>query len=173
MARLNLAHLLPKAGKSRAEEDEEEKDATTSEDQTDDETESEEDEDEKEAAEDEKDDEAEGDEDDKEAAGRASRVAAGFALVKSPEAKGREKLAAELGEDVAAGRMSAKRAKALLAAAPKASRLGDVMAGKDVNPGPSGGESPSGGAGGALNASDKKLVGFAESLAKLRGARRR
>lgn len=128
------------------------------------------------AAEDDEEDEdgmAEDDDEEEESASasaaRPSRTRQAFALIRSPEAKGREKLATALAEDVAEGRLTAKRAKALLACAPKASRLADAMAGKDVNPGPSGG----GGQGnGKLSAADQQLVNFATQMAKARRGKR-
>jgi hypothetical protein len=62
---------------------------------------------------------------------------AGFALVNCREAKGREKLAGELARKVGAEKLNYGEAKKMLAAAPKASRLGERMAGQDRNPGSS------------------------------------
>lgn len=75
---------------------------------------------------------------DKEPEASATGSEAGFAVVGSTEAKGREKLAAELGKKVAAGKMTYGEALKMLAAAPKGSRLAESMSGKDRNPGTSG-----------------------------------
>jgi hypothetical protein len=53
------------------------------------------------------------------------------------EAKGREKLAANLARKVGAKKLNYGEAKQMLAAAPKGSRLGQAMAGRDRNPGAS------------------------------------
>lgn len=68
--------------------------------------------------------------------GRKTSASDGFAVLDLPEAKGREELAKSLARKVGAGALSLKDAKDLLAAAPKASRLSEAMAGKDHNPGP-------------------------------------
>lgn len=143
-----LSHLL---GKSNAEDDEEkdrEEDARAEDEEKEDDTSAEE-EDEKDPEAEEEDEgetESEEEEDDepkarrrsgKRAAKHRSPVASGFALVRSPEAKGREKLAASLGEKVAAGKLTYKEASALLSQAPKKSSLAEAMRGRDVNPGAS------------------------------------
>lgn len=122
-----------------AETDEDEDKAETDEEETARAAETEEDE-----------DKAETDEEDKKtgkSAGTRSRTKAAFALMKSPDARGREKLAAELAEDVAEGRLTASRAASLLKASPKASRLSDTMSGRDVDPGADGGGSARPGSG--------------------------
>lgn len=64
---------------------------------------------------------------------------AGFAVLDLPDAKGREALARSLAKKVAAGSLTLADAKDLLATAPKGNRFGDTMAGRDINPGSSGG----------------------------------
>jgi len=64
----------------------------------------------------------------------ASPLTAAFALMKSPDAKGREALAQELAEDVATGKMTAGRAAALLAAAPKGGGSLAAAMGERANP---------------------------------------
>ena len=78
------------------------------------------------------------DEDDVKAATKGRKVSAqadGFAVLDLPEAKGRENLAKALGKQVAAGKQTLEGARELLKASPKGSRLGDAMAGRDINPG--------------------------------------
>lgn len=75
------------------------------------------------------------DDENKEPEAKASGSNAAFALLGCTEAKGREGLAKELGRKVAAKKMTYGEARRLLGAAPKASRLGDAMAGRDRNPG--------------------------------------
>lgn len=82
------------------------------------------------------DEEAE-DEDDKEPDAKATGTKAGFALLGSKQAKGREALASKLGAKVAAGKLTYGEAKSMLAAAPRQGRLGDAMSGRDHNPGQS------------------------------------
>lgn len=148
-----LAHLL------KAEEEDNDK----PEGEEDDKPEGEEEEDRPEGEEDDNDPDAEtGDEDEdaeddeEEPSAKAKGNSAGFALVGSTAARGREKLAAELGRKVADGKMTYGEAKKLLGAAPKGGRLGEAMRGRDVNPGAGGGGS--GKAGAALATSmDRQL----------------
>lgn len=81
------------------------------------------------------DDAEEDEDDDAEPAAKATGTKAGFALLGSKEAKGREPLAQKLGAKVASGKMTYGEATDMLAAAPKASRLADAMTGRDRNPG--------------------------------------
>ena len=83
---------------------------------------------------DESEEEAEG-EDDKEPDVKATGTKAGFALVGSKQAKGREALAAKLGTKVAAGKLTYGEARGMLASAPRQGRLGAAMADRDHNPG--------------------------------------
>ncbi len=78
-------------------------------------------------------DDEEDDEDDGEPKASATGTKAGFALVGSKAAKGREALAAKLGEKVATGGMTYGDAMGMLGAAPKASSLSAAMAGRDRN----------------------------------------
>jgi ClpP class serine protease len=79
----------------------------------------------------------EAEDDDEEPAAKATGSKAGFALMGCKEAKGREKLAANLARKVGAKKLNYGEAKQMLAAAPKGSRLGQAMAGRDRNPGAS------------------------------------
>jgi signal peptide peptidase SppA len=103
------------------------------------------------------------DDDGKEPAAKATGSRAGFALLSCKEARGRDELAKKLAAKVAAGKLGYGEAKDMLAAAPKASRLADAMAGRDQNPG-----SPDGGgnAGAGLAAAVDRVI------AKTPGARR-
>ncbi|EFO33911.1 hypothetical protein TRICHSKD4_1030 [Roseibium sp. TrichSKD4] len=64
-----------------------------------------------------------------------ANVDAAFALMSSPEAKGRSKLAMELANDVANGSITPARARGLLKASGKSSSLSQAMSGKDKSPG--------------------------------------
>ncbi len=81
------------------------------------------------------DDEEDEDDDGAEPEAKATGTKAGFALLGCKEAKGREPLAQKLGAKVASGKMTYGEATDMLAAAPRASRLADAMAGRDRNPG--------------------------------------
>lgn len=97
---------------------------------------------------DEKETSAEADENkDGKSAGAKNRAKAAISLMKSADARGREKLAAELADEIVEGSLSAKRASAILASAPKASRLGEAMAGRDVDPGSDSGRNATPGSG--------------------------
>ncbi|MCK7615189.1 hypothetical protein [Roseibium sediminicola] len=115
------------------------------------------------------DDEAEGggDESEDEASEQASNVAAGFALMRSPEAKGRTKLATELAEDVASGRMSVDRAKTILKTGAKESSLSAAMNGKDKSPGQ---DAPNASAGN-FKGKDASLVSMANKAKAARSGR--
>jgi signal peptide peptidase SppA len=89
------------------------------------------------------DDEAEG-EGDEEPKASASGTKAGFALVGSKAAKGREALAAKLGEKVAMGSLTYGDAMGMLTTAPKASSLAAAMSGRDRNIGGDGGKEATG-----------------------------
>ncbi|MBA5779521.1 hypothetical protein H2509_20515 [Stappia sp. F7233] len=122
--------------------------------------------------EEEQDDEAntdEGDDEEENTSARAgnSTIDAAFGLLRSPEAKGRDKLAAELAEDVAKGRMSAERAKRLLAAAPKKGTLADAMEGRDRNPGRDTVSASS-----ELTKSEQSLLATSKRMQEQRAARR-
>lgn len=132
------------AGDSEAEAEGEDKDTSGAGDEEDDE-----DDDAAEAAADDGEGDEEGD-DDKEPEAKATGSNAGFALLGCAEAKGRDGLAKELGRKVAAKTMTYGEAKRLLGSAPKASRLGDAMAGRDRNPGRDG-SAAKGGLGAAVD----------------------
>lgn len=83
---------------------------------------------------------SETEEDDDEPKATATGTRAGFALVGAKAAKGREALAARLGEKVASGAMTYGDAMGMLTASPKASGLSAAMAGRDRN---IGGDDPS------------------------------
>ena len=130
MSRSIFSHLIgkpktPKAAEDPAEDDEKDMPPDDTEDEDGGKGEA--------AEDDDKEDDGGGDEPKGKTA--PSPMKAALALIKSPLAKGREKLAASLAERVAEGKMTGKDAEALLAEAPKASRLGDTMAGRDINPG--------------------------------------
>lgn len=119
---------------------------------------------EEEQAEGDKEEEAEGDEDEKaegegDDEGEAEEekdapAAKAFAVLDLPEARGRDDLAKALARTVAAGRMSVKEAKGLLAAAPKASRLSDRMQGRDIGAG----RDAAGGKGSGLGSAVDRMV---------------
>jgi signal peptide peptidase SppA len=73
--------------------------------------------------------------DDKEPEAKATGTKAGFAVMGHKEAKGRTDLATKLAKKVSGGKMTYGEAVDMLAAAPKGSRLGNVMSGRDRNPG--------------------------------------
>lgn len=81
------------------------------------------------------DEDEEAEEDGEEPEAKATGTKAGFALLGCKEAKGRESLAQQLGAKVAGKKLTFGEARKMLASAPKASRLGDVMGGRDRNPG--------------------------------------
>ncbi|MBX6427156.1 MAG: S49 family peptidase [Variibacter sp.] len=82
-----------------------------------------------------KDDEEETEEEPEPAAAATAnpRQADAWAVLDLPEAKGREGLAKSLARKVAEGRLTVQEAKSMLAAAPRASRLDEAMAGRDVH----------------------------------------
>ena len=133
--RSKLSHLLGKAPKASETDDDKEKDEEDASAETDDDKEK----DEEEASAETDDDKDDDEKDDDKSAKIGKRIDAAFALLKSPEAKGRDKLATELAEAVAHGEMTSARAKSILAAAPKGrGLLQESMDGKDMNVGPSG-----------------------------------
>lgn len=79
----------------------------------------------------------EAEDDEEEPAAHATGTKAGFALLGCAEARGRDGLARELGRKVGAKKLTYGEARKMLAAAPKGSRLGNAMAGRDKNPGAS------------------------------------
>lgn len=81
------------------------------------------------------DDEDDEEDDAKEPEASATGATAGFALLATPEAKGREALARHLGQRVASKKMTFGEARATLTAAPKSNRLSEAMANRDMNPG--------------------------------------
>lgn len=91
--------------------------------------------------------EDEDDDDDKEPQAKATGTKAGFALLACKEAKGRDDLARKLARKVGSGKLTYGEAKDMLAAAPKGSRLGAAMEGRDHNPGHDGPSSSKAGAG--------------------------
>jgi cobalamin biosynthesis protein CobT len=99
------------------------------------------------------DEEASGDEKDPEA--KAVKKYDAFAVLDLPEAKGRENLAKNLARKVGARKMTVAEAQSTLKAAPKSSRLGEAMSGRDMNPGA--GDSGKG-AGSGLGAAVDELV---------------
>ncbi|MBI4921864.1 MAG: S49 family peptidase [Devosia nanyangense] len=109
--------------------------------------------DEEQAATEEEPAEEEDGEDETEPKPAATGTKAGFALLKAPEAKGRTALANELAAKVASKKLTYGEAKKMLAAAPKGSRLGDAMAGRDHNPGADGADAgkPAAGLGTAVD----------------------
>lgn len=129
LKKLGIALKAKAEDEKDPEAEEEEKDEAEGEEE---EPEAEEDEKDPEAEEDDK-EEAEGEEEEPEA--KATGTKAGFRLLQSKEAKGREALAGRLAEKVAAKKLSYGEARDMLAAAPRKSRLGDAMAGRDRNPG--------------------------------------
>ena len=111
------------------------------------------------------------DEDEEDGQENASAGLAAIAVMNSPEAKGREKLASSLAKDVARGALTQKRAVALLKDAPRTGGLAKAMAGRDRNPGVDGGAASTSDP--KLAAHDQGLVAAAEQRAKKRGERRR
>lgn len=99
-------------------------------------------------------DEEEAEDDEEEPSARSTGSAAGFALLNCTEAKGREKLAGELARKVGSKKLSYGEARKMLASAPKGSRLGAQMAGRDKSPG-SGGSAAAGSAKGLASAVDR------------------
>lgn len=169
-----LAHLFStsKAPASRAADDnaEEEEDIKGADEDGEEET------DEDTAPEAEGDGDGEGDDEDTgddeaedEAEGSSAAAVAAIELMSSTEAKGREKLAASLAKDVARGRMTSKRATALLKSAPRTGGLSKAMAGRDRNPGQDRAGGPASGP--KLAAHDESLVAAAEQRAKKRKSR--
>ena len=161
----SLAHLKGKPGRatasdSHASEDEEDEDeaATESddEDQVNDDTENED-----------NSENEDGNDDNDEANCASSNVEAGFALMRSADAKGREGLAAALAEDVAKGKMSANRAKELLKTSGKKSSLSVAMTGKDKSPGQDAADSKAS----SFTGKDASLVAMATRMKEARGGR--
>jgi signal peptide peptidase SppA len=95
------------------------------------------DKDNKDASEDEDKDKASSDDEDDDEDEEKDEASA-LAVLDLPEAAGRDGLAKSLAKLVASKKITVTDAKAQLAAAPKANRLGDVMHGRDKNPGADG-----------------------------------
>ncbi|HEV7278400.1 MAG TPA: S49 family peptidase [Devosiaceae bacterium] len=128
----------------------------------DDDAAAEEDKEEAKAEDDDDDAAAEGDDDDDdEPAAKATGSRAGFKLLGAKQAKGREDLARKLAEKVSAKKLTYGEAKSMLAAAPRKSRLGDAMQGRDRNPGSDtgGGSKASAGLGAAVDRLNAKRAG--------------
>jgi signal peptide peptidase SppA len=146
-----LAALMEEQDEEKSEDEEKDESKKSGEEDEDKDAKAEDDEEEE-------DDKAEGDEDEKEAKGKKGAKSARtdpFAVLDLPEAKGREGLATELARKVGAGKLTVAEAKSMLAKSPKASRLGEAMAGRDKNPGA---DAPKGGSGKGLAAAVDRLV---------------
>ena len=140
IAELKKLGIAPKA----EADDTEEKDETTETEEKDDET-----------SETEETDETKDEDEDAEPAASATGSKAGFALLDSKEAKGRDGLAKKLAAKVGAKKLTFGEAKDMLAAAPKSSRLSESV--RDHNPGGDTGGSSKAGAG--LTAAIDRMVG--------------
>ncbi|WP_127142848.1 S49 family peptidase [Pelagibacterium montanilacus] len=84
------------------------------------------------------------DDEDREPSARAVGTKAGFALLNCKAARGRDGLARQLAAKVANKKLTYGEAKKMLGAAPRGSRLGSAMDGRDRNPGASHGGAKSG-----------------------------
>jgi len=109
------------------------------------------------AAEDGAEEEDEEQDEDAEPKSKATGTKAAFRLLGHKSAKGRESLANRLAEKVAAGKLSYGEARSMLEDAPKGSRLGAAMQGRDHNPGNDNGDA-AGKASGLSDAVDRRLA---------------
>lgn len=90
------------------------------------------------------DDDDDKEDEDEEPKASATGTKAGFALMRSKAAKGREALANRLGAKVADGKLTYGEALGMLGDAPKGSALGNAMQGRDQNIGGDGGKAATG-----------------------------